>query len=317
MPLKGCKNCECTSIGSLKQSCDVLTGQCECKEGYAGQNCEYCGKGYYGYPNCQKCNCDIRGSKNYNYGQIIVCDENGQCPCKELVTGLKCDECRQSTFGLSQYNPNGCTRCFCFGRSQQCSQNDLIWGQVRLMGPRKISVQYVTEYQSRYNSEIEYIVLSHMKNNHIYRESAELSTFNGLNVLPGKSGDLTIGTRRVFNKPFYIELPKEFCGDKTSSYGGFLNFSLTNYEFRSILDHEYLHYPLIQMHTHHHLALNFYQTIAPREEGNSYSIILHETYWRHAANGYNISRAIMMTALQNIKHIYLRVTSSSDFISVT
>ncbi|KAL7044656.1 hypothetical protein ACKWTF_002015 [Chironomus riparius] len=315
--LKGCKNCECTSIGSIKQSCDVLTGQCECKEGYSGQNCEYCAKGYYGYPNCQKCNCDIRGSKYYSYGKITECDENGQCPCKELVTGLKCDECRQSTFGLSQYNPNGCTRCFCFGRSQECSQNDLIWGQVRLMGPRKISVQYITEHQSRYNSEIEYIVLSHMKNNHIYRENAELSTFNGLSVLPGLSGDLTIGSRRAFNKPFYIELPKEFCGDKTSSYGGFLNFSLTNYEFRSVLDHEYLHYPLVQMHTHHHLTLNFYQTVEIKEEGNSFSIILHETYWRHATNGYNISRAIMMTALQNIKHIYLRVTSSSDFISVT
>jgi laminin alpha 1/2 len=186
------------------------------------------------------------------------------------------------------------------------------------MGPRNVSAHYITEYHShRHHADIEYIVLSHTKNSHIYRESVDVTVFNGLTILPGFSGDITIGSRRAFNSPFYIELPKEFLGDKTSSYGGFLNFSLSNFEFRSVLDHEYLDFPLVQMHTHYHLAINYYQTVAPGENSSMYNIVLHESYWRHAANKNNISRAIMMTALQNIKHIFLRVTSSSDFISVT
>lgn len=182
--LKGCKNCECNQVGSTKQSCDVRTGQCECKEGYTGRACDYCAVGYHGFPKCQPCNCDARGSRNPQGHEIIDCDDNGQCPCKDLVTGLKCDECRQSTFGLSFYNPNGCTRCFCFGRSQSCTQHDLIWGQVRSMGPRNITVHYLTDYHN--HNDVEYVVMSHVRNNHVHRESALLKSINSLTVIPGK-----------------------------------------------------------------------------------------------------------------------------------
>lgn len=158
----GCKPCECNQMGALKQSCEVKTGQCLCKEGYTGRSCDYCAVGYFGYPNCQKCNCDVSGSKNLPGYEVIDCDDLGQCPCKELTTGLKCDECRQSTFGLSPHNPSGCTRCFCFGRSQECTQNPLIRGQVRLMGPRNVTVHYIRENQN-IRHDLHQVIVTHTK----------------------------------------------------------------------------------------------------------------------------------------------------------
>lgn len=235
------------------------------------------------------------------------------------MTGFKCDECRQSTFGLSLFNPHGCTRCFCFGRSQVCTQNDLIWAQVRLMGPRNITVNYLTDYHTRYyqDDDLEFLILSHTKNNQVHRETARYQMYNNLMVMPGYTGDIIIGTRRAFHNPLYIELPKEFHGDRTSSYGGFLNFSLSTYDYRANYDREHLtQFPLVQLHTHYHLVLNHYYSEA-NDDANTFHVVLHESYWRHASNGYNISRAIMMTALQNVKHIFIRVTTAHDFITAT
>jgi hypothetical protein len=48
----------------------------------------------------------------------------------------------------------------------------------------------------------------------------------------------------------------------------------------------------------------------------TYEVLLHETRWRYHYNGFNITRAILMTALQNVKHIFLRGTTTSDFREV-
>lgn len=315
--MKGCKTCDCNQIGATKQSCDVKTGQCVCKEGYTGRSCDYCAIGYFGYPQCQKCNCDPRGSHNVPGYDVIDCDDNGQCPCKELTTGLKCDECRQSTFGLSMNNPSGCTRCFCFGRSQDCTQNPLLWGQIRLMGPRNVTVHYIADHED--NRDLHHVVVTHVKNNQIERRVGEVKTFNGLAVFPSYSGNVTIGSQRAFYHPFYFQLPKEFLGDKTRSYNGFLNFSLISEGCTANLNEQTLReMPLVQLHTHHQLILNYYYTepLNASETSHTYNVVLHETFWRYGANGNNITRAIMMTALQNIRHVFIRATTSPDFTQV-
>ena len=50
-------------------------GDCLCKEGYAGRSCDSCAVGYYGFPNCRQCRCDVAGSKNPEN-----CDR--RCDCK-------------------------------------------------------------------------------------------------------------------------------------------------------------------------------------------------------------------------------------------
>lgn len=71
---------------------------------------------------------------------------DGQCSCRANVMGRRCDTCKESTFGLVQHvrsdlvvteedvtideKDEGCTPCFCFGRSSSCTQAQLIWTQV-------------------------------------------------------------------------------------------------------------------------------------------------------------------------------------------
>uniref|UniRef100_A0A182QSJ5 Netrin-1 n=1 Tax=Anopheles farauti TaxID=69004 RepID=A0A182QSJ5_9DIPT len=43
---KTCKPCDCHPIGSSGKSCNHTTGQCTCKEGVTGLNCNRCARGY-------------------------------------------------------------------------------------------------------------------------------------------------------------------------------------------------------------------------------------------------------------------------------
>ena len=43
----GCEKCKCNSIGSVDEFCDLNSGQCNCKKGVAGRQCELCATGHY------------------------------------------------------------------------------------------------------------------------------------------------------------------------------------------------------------------------------------------------------------------------------
>ena len=50
--------------------------------------------------------------------------ENAECLCKPKVEGEKCDTCTDGTFDLQQMNPDGCTECFCSGKTTFCNSHD-------------------------------------------------------------------------------------------------------------------------------------------------------------------------------------------------
>ncbi|CAF1102291.1 unnamed protein product [Rotaria sp. Silwood1] len=71
---------------------------CDCKHNTAGDECERCKDFHYDRPwaratqrdanECVACNCHPVGSRGK------VCNQTtGQCPCKDGVTGLRCDRC--------------------------------------------------------------------------------------------------------------------------------------------------------------------------------------------------------------------------------
>lgn len=176
---KGCKLCDCDHIGSIGQSCDLYSGQCLCREGFTGRQCNQCSIGYFGHPNCERCNCNRDGSLITNHSEPIACNDEGQCSCKPLVTGAKCDQCIESTFGLSQYNDEGCTRCFCFGRSNKCLQSDFSWGLIKASDARCLDIEY---------QNIEYVSLQPFDNSDAINYETNLQLIDGLSVIPGTSG---------------------------------------------------------------------------------------------------------------------------------
>lgn len=143
--LKGCTPCYCDSGGSTKSQCDFNTGKCTCRKGFRGPRCDACDHGFYNFPFCKSCDCDYAGTANQtcdpNTGRC-QCDKNGACQCKPNVIGKKCDVCKNGTFGIQAENPNGCTACFCFGRSASCTQAGLHWSQIRAKRPRTLVIEY-------------------------------------------------------------------------------------------------------------------------------------------------------------------------------
>lgn len=74
----GALPCQCDFQGSLSFECDPFGGQCPCKSGVIGRQCSRCQTGYFGFPDCQPCDCP----------STALCDPNsGSCICPPRVTG--------------------------------------------------------------------------------------------------------------------------------------------------------------------------------------------------------------------------------------
>ncbi|KAJ8257343.1 hypothetical protein GJAV_G00184600 [Gymnothorax javanicus] len=105
---KNCTKCNCSPCGT--DSCDLQTGQCRCKAGVTGAQCNICEDGAFGYETCagcQRCDCDAAAAL------IQPCDpRNGTCACQPGVNG---PQCRQCAPGYWDYSPSGCKKCDCKG----------------------------------------------------------------------------------------------------------------------------------------------------------------------------------------------------------
>lgn len=135
-----CEPCECNGHSS---QCDGETGVClDCADNTEGEFCERCAPGYVGNPAAgtpYDCSPDTGSSGGYypppppgNQTTCQYCNQagtsscaNGYCYCKQNVMGTRCDQCRPGTYGLSERNPDGCSECYCSGKSQDCRSASL------------------------------------------------------------------------------------------------------------------------------------------------------------------------------------------------
>lgn len=72
----GAKPCQCDFDGSLSFECEMFGGQCPCKPNIIGRKCEICKAGYYGFPDCQPCNCPITAFCEPNTGKFKYLNYN-------------------------------------------------------------------------------------------------------------------------------------------------------------------------------------------------------------------------------------------------
>ncbi|XP_032674953.1 laminin subunit alpha-1 isoform X4 [Odontomachus brunneus] len=297
VPRVGCRPCACT-LGATRPQCDHQ-GQCPCRIGYDGLRCERCSKGYYGYPRCRPCSCNAAGTMQCRDG-VCECDDKGQCPCKELAVGRQCDQCKEGTFGLAADNARACTECFCFGRSALCHQARLSWGQRRLTHPR---VLYV-------NGTHDITITNFGFTTVLPAVNGGLNVTNGLTVIPGSDGDVTLPSSLYYNYPLYWRLPDSFLGDKVVSYGGFLRFKVATEGGMPMRSN--LLYPLVQMQGNNKIVLEYY--LREPMSNNRYEVRFHESLWQlRNRPDYKVSREVLMVALQNLQHILIKASDNSDF----
>lgn len=91
--------------------------KCSCRPNIEGRSCDKCINGYFSFPHCQPCRCSIEGTL-----PEICNQEDERCFCKKNVQGSACDHCMDGTYNLQSSNPEGCTKCFCFGKTTRCER---------------------------------------------------------------------------------------------------------------------------------------------------------------------------------------------------
>lgn len=201
-----CRQCPCpltnaennfASGCSLGPNGDAI---CDCLPGYAGKRCEQCEPGYEGNPMMPGGSC-----RPYSYPR---CDPfgtytvrpDGSCECKDAVSGPYCDMCKPYTFNLNNYTLGGCTECFCMGITKQCTSSswyrDTIQSSFGLGRPAS-GFKVISNYETSAESNIRIL---------------ELNTELQLQTKPGDE--------------LYWSLPEKFLGDKVTSYGGYLNYTI-------------------------------------------------------------------------------------------
>eukprot|EP00095_Tigriopus_kingsejongensis_P011417 maker-scaffold993_size72668-snap-gene-0.17 protein:Tk11417 transcript:maker-scaffold993_size72668-snap-gene-0.17-mRNA-1 annotation:"Netrin-3" len=105
MSTNECVPCQCNNharrcrfnMELYQLSGGVSGGVClKCRHNTAGRHCHYCKEGYFRNPKkaishkraCEACNCHPVGASGK------ICNQtNGQCPCKDGVTGRECNRC--------------------------------------------------------------------------------------------------------------------------------------------------------------------------------------------------------------------------------
>uniref|UniRef100_A0A3Q3B8L8 Usher syndrome 2A (autosomal recessive, mild) n=1 Tax=Kryptolebias marmoratus TaxID=37003 RepID=A0A3Q3B8L8_KRYMA len=106
-----CLECDCHPMGALQRSCESQTGQCVCAHSsVGGQRCDQCHEMFFGFNpglgnRCQPCACDPVGSSSG-----LCHPDTGQCVCKLLVTGVKCDSCQPGASHFDLENHFGCSK---------------------------------------------------------------------------------------------------------------------------------------------------------------------------------------------------------------
>ncbi|XP_053103696.1 laminin subunit gamma-2 [Hemicordylus capensis] len=122
-----CAHCHCNPTGSTSVQCDKH-GQCHCKPGVMGDKCDRCQHGFHSF---SEAGCIAAGQIQISRcddcspaGSTGQCISGGRCACKAAVTGDRCDSCKQGYFNLDAENPEGCSRCFCYGHSTTCSSSE-------------------------------------------------------------------------------------------------------------------------------------------------------------------------------------------------
>ena len=193
-----CEPCDCDPAGSTELQCSV-DGKCRCKPGVTGDKCDQCEANYWSFPEaaeagCESCDCMVEGS----LGNRPNCNTlDGQCECKQNVEGQRCDRCKSGHFYIDMENDFGCTPCFCYGHTAQCS---VAAGYTKASLTSDFS-RGVDSWQS---------------------EEAGLPGQSQAAFNPFKK---FISLQSV-SEPSYFLAPSRFRGDQLSSYNQLLTFSL-------------------------------------------------------------------------------------------
>lgn len=201
-------------------------------------------------------------------------------------------------------NFEGCTKCFCFERSDQCVEAGYTWEQIRA-NDRTVTLQIennlrqVCLYKTNFYLKIQLMIILDDSNttNHQF-QGLTSNEVNALNEIPSTYGDVKVVPST--ESALYWRLPESFNGDLVKSYGGYIRFT-TNTAVPKSNSPSFSLEPLIEIYGKEDSIHSY--------GGNNNEVKLVERYWKRKNK--NINREELMIILQNVTKILIK---ASDFI---
>ncbi|XP_078095298.1 basement membrane-specific heparan sulfate proteoglycan core protein isoform X4 [Mustelus asterias] len=286
-----CMPCPCPFTDSHRRFSDTCfldtdgRPTCDaCSVGYTGRRCEICAPGYEGNPMTPggKCkptvghisNCDNRGTdstKSYD----------GSCVCKANVVGRLCDECSTGSFNLDDSNVDGCLKCFCMGISKQCASSTWHRDQIQALYDERERNPYM---------------LTNMAHTQRITEGVQIS---GLSELTFANFD------KIPRDIYYWVLPDRFKGDKVTSYGGELHYTILHNVSPGSTPITGMPDVILQGNN---IFLEHYTAKRPQPgTPSTFSVVFKESAWRRA-DGQPSTREHLLMALTNINVFMIRAS---------
>ncbi|XP_045541991.1 basement membrane-specific heparan sulfate proteoglycan core protein isoform X1 [Papilio machaon] len=298
-----CKPCPCplTNTGNrFATSCSISSNgevTCDCFPGYEGSHCEHCAAGYIGNPLVPGDSCKPEPTDNCHPEGTSVVRPPDECICKDNVEGRFCDQCKNGSFYLSQDFRQGCALCFCSAVSQQCtSSTNLRRRAITVSFNVPNVVNQVKVYSSVPSSSAGAI-----------RYNAPVETKLQPTLLRGEVNLPSVDRSRP--AIYYWSLPSSYAGDKVTSYGGYLNYTINNVSPYGTRNNA-ADIQLISDVTFHYFG-NF----EPNSDGTlTASVQLLEKGWQRP-DGKEVSREYFLLALSHLKTILIKATYNTNDVS--
>ncbi|XP_031343042.1 laminin subunit alpha-1-like [Photinus pyralis] len=287
-----CFKCECDKYGSVG-TCEPggeSAGRCECRKGYAGTTCNECAPGYRGYPNCELCPCDPRGTIQHH-------DCENDCVCKPFADGKHCDNCKTGHFALRYDNREGCASCYCSGVTTLCES--------AIIQPKKL--------ESAEEWKVTDIALNKVVTP---TWDPDIRTW-------------IIGNYEIPDvEAFYWLAPEDYLGNKLESYGSYFSFKVQWIVMRGDTSGKPTAGPNIILVGNNGMKIGFGEEQYVGKD-MEFRIKLQEYDWYHVPSdvkdiitrlrrteykGDPVSRFQFLSVLTDIKYILLRATFHTDQI---
>uniref|UniRef100_A0A182P409 Terribly reduced optic lobes n=1 Tax=Anopheles epiroticus TaxID=199890 RepID=A0A182P409_9DIPT len=278
-----CKPCPCPVAGekSRARSCYLDSRNepvCQCDRGYKGERCMECADGYIGDPLDEGCyqapvsSCNSLGTERIG--------PDGRCYCKAGIEGPYCDRCSAQHFYM---HSRGCVECFCMGVTNVCSSTT--WTRD-------------TVQASFADGRSGFSLISDYTNPSIIAKA-----------LPASNSEIVYRNFGASDDTFYWRLPVQFLGNKLTSFGGHLNYTL-RYTPHSSGGISRNSSPDVVLHSGNKIKLHHYRTnnaISPYGS-NTHSVAIVEDEWQNYEDGNTATREYLLMALANVSDIFIKAT---------
>ncbi|XP_069692113.1 basement membrane-specific heparan sulfate proteoglycan core protein isoform X26 [Periplaneta americana] len=293
-PRVPCQPCPCPLTNPTNQfgrTCYLDTdGQptCDCPQGYVGRRCEKCAAGYQGNPfipgdSCTQGYCNAAGSVSPEPDP-----SSGHCICKDYTTGPTCDQCKPNTFHLDTSNQFGCIQCFCSGVTGQCLSSN--WYR------QQVSVPAFT----RSTQDFKLVEATRPKE----------AITDGLRVDSNTRELVFQDFSRSSPGVYYWQLPPQFLGDKVTSYGGHLNYTVRYVPTPG--GHSRNNAPDVELISTNDIRLLYFgrDQIEPNRP-QTITVPMLEQFWqRH--DGQSTNREHLLMALADVEAILIKATYTTN-----